>query len=811
MIFSDLRVAVRSLAKSPGYSGIVLATLALGIGVNISMFTLLNTLLFEKVPFRDADRLVTIVGTSPQNPRDQFSFQEMDDIRAQTVGPAKAFESVTTYTQWADTLSGQGMTAEQLNSIDASSDFFGTFGVQPILGRAYTAEEEVPGRNQVALLSYSVWQSRFGADPSILGRKLRLNSEDVTVIGVMPKTFSAPLFFVGRIDLWRPITIPAHIINDRNHRFFWALGRLNPGMTAAQARSELDVLSTRWAHDYPATEKNRSFTLLAPNKLLMDSTSVFMVWLMYGIGAAVLAVACANIASLQLARAASRVRDLAIRSAVGSSRLQLVVHQMAEPLMLSAVGGCLGLLVAVFMNRVLGGTLTINLEPIHLTISPSVMGVAVATSLATGVMFGLLPAWYASRTDGISVIKQGARGATTGGTQQIVRRALTVGEIAVAIALLSGAGTMIRGMDKLLDRNNGWDTQKIITANIHLPEQSTYSSDESRRTAIEKLRRRMEEIPGAESTCVSSTVPFFGPSKEIPFQVSGKSYDDESKEPLGGYTMVTPSFFATLGIPIIEGQNFPASLNADDKPVVLVNESMAKSFWPNESAIGKRIGDREGDKIVWREVVGVVRNVGYPLNITDRSTPYQVYKPIVEEPWGYLFLSARGQNPERFRNELRRVVSDVDSDVAIQQEYTIDEASRQLNHNLYVIQDTLGGFAILALLLAALGLYGVISYLVAQRTNEIGIRMALGASRANVLSLILKYGIVLALIGAAAGLAMSVGLNRLLYSATPGWVAVDVGSVGGPTVVLILVAMIACLVPAVRATRIDPIAAMRAE
>ena len=353
-MLSDLRIALRALARSPGYTLIVLATLSLGIGVNVSMFTLLNTLLFQKVPFHEADRLLTIVGTSPQNPREQFSLEEIKEIRVQASGPGKAFESITAYSQWPDTLSETGKTAEQFNSIDASADFFRTFGAQPFLGRAYTEAEEVPGRNQVALLSYSFWQSRFAGDPAVLGRTLKLNSEAVTVIGIMPPVIEAPLFFIERVDLWRPITVPAHIINDRNHRFFFAIGRLNPGVTAGQARAQLDALSEQWAHDYPATEKGRGFGLMAPNKLLMDSTSIFFVWLMYGIGAAVLAVACANIASLQLARAAAGVKDLAIRSAIGASRFRLMAHQMAEPLLLSIGGGALGVLVASWMNRFLG-------------------------------------------------------------------------------------------------------------------------------------------------------------------------------------------------------------------------------------------------------------------------------------------------------------------------------------------------------------------------------------------------------------------------------------------------------------------------
>jgi predicted permease len=788
----------------------VLATLALGIGVNVSMFTLLDTFLFKSVPFPDADRLLNIVGTSPQTNRDPFSFLEAEDIRSQVAGPNKAFESVTIFGYWQDTLSGTGVTAEPLMSVDASAEFFRTFGVQPLLGRTYTKEEEVPGRNQVALLSYALWQNRFGGDPGIIGRVLRLNAEEVTVIGVMPKSFVAPLYF-GPIDLWRPITVPAQIVDDRNHRYFTVIGRLNPGMTSAQARSELGALSVRWAHDYPATEKERSFGLIAPHLLQSNSTAVFITWLMYGIGAAVLAVACANIAGLQLARSAANLKDLAIRSAIGASRGRLVAHQMAEPLILSVVGGLLGLVVACWMNQALGSAILISNEPLVLSVDSRVTAVAIAASLVSGLLFGLFPAVYASKIDPIGVMKQGTRGSTSGGAQSFLRRALIVGEIAIAIALLSGAGAMIHGMSALLKRSCGWDTSKVLSANITLPEQSRYLSDDSRRVVIDKLSRRLAEIPGADSTCVSSTVPLFSYSEGIPFQIEGKTYEDESKEPMGGYTLVTPSFFKTFGIALIEGENIPTGLKAMDMPVVLINEAMAKHFWPNESAIGKRIADRQGNSIVWRKVIGVTADLGFPLSITDQPTNFEIYKPLVNEPWGNLYLSVKGEHPERFRRDLIKAVNDVDSDVAVQQEYTTDEASNTLNHNIFVIQDTFAGFSLLALLLAALGLYGVVSYLVAQRRNEIGIRMALGASRVDVVTLILKFGVILALFGTATGIAMSVLLNHLLYSAVPEWVRFDMGAIGAPPAILFVVALLACLVPAMRATRIDPIVAMRSE
>lgn len=410
-MLSDFRHALRSLTRSPGFTVIVLLTLALGLGVNTSMYTLVDVLLFRTVPFEDAERLVSILGTNPQTRFDGFSFAELAEIRAQTAGPGKAFESVTAFSQWNNTLAEPGQTAERLTSLDASADFFSTFRIQPMLGRAYTPAEEVPGRNQVAILSYALWQTRFAGDPHILGRSIRLNAEQVDVIGVMPPSFAAPLFF-GPIDLWRPVTIPRHITNDRNNRFFTAVGRLNRGVTPAQAMAQLSPLAARWAHDYPQTSKNRGFNLLPPHKVTLDSTSEFMVWLLFGLGAAVLLVACANIANLQLARSTGNVRDLAIRSALGASRARLVLHQLAEPLVLSIGGGMCGVLIASWLNALIGRAIHIgntDADTLALPMNGRVLVAAFAVSLLTSLLFGLLPAWFASRGDVVGTLRQKAR------------------------------------------------------------------------------------------------------------------------------------------------------------------------------------------------------------------------------------------------------------------------------------------------------------------------------------------------------------------------------------------------------------------
>jgi predicted permease len=817
---SALRFAFRQLIKTPGFTIVALVTLALGIGVNTSMYTLVDVLLFRSAPFPEPERLVMIQGTTAQTQHDGFSFAEIEEMRAQTTAPAAAaatsgptptLESLITFSSWNNTLAEPGQPAERLYSIDASADFFTTLRVQPILGRAYTAAEEVPGHNQVAVLSYALWQTRFGGDPNILGRSLRLNAEQVTVIGVMPASFTYPLFW-GRIDLWRPITIPRHIVGDRNNRFFAAIGRLNPGVTREQVKAQLTPLAANWARDYPQTSTGRGFNLMELHKATMDDTSAFIVWLMLGLSGSVLLIACANLANLQLARATANVRDLAIRSALGASRVRLILHQLTECMVLAVAGGFGGVLVALWVNAALGGAIRIgDAGGLVMSMNGRILSATFLVSLLTGVLFGLLPAWLASRSDAVAMLKQQHRGSTSGKGAHFARHTLIVAEVALALALLSAAGVMIRGFQAMLKRNSGWDTDRVLMANIHVPEQSTYNTEDKRRIVIKKLEQRLAQIPGTEHTAVCTTVPTFSYSKEQPIQVAGQTSDDPNKQPNAGYTMVGSDYFATLGIPLLEGRTFSPDLRAENPPVVIVNEMLARKFWPGESAIGKRIADRQGDAIVSREIIGVVGDVHFPLNPGNPDTMLQVYKPLVNEPWGYLHLVVRGRSPLAFKNDVRRAVSDVDPDVAVEELYTMPEAVDRFEHNLIVINNTLGGFALLGLVLAAVGLYGVISNLVAQRTAEFGIRLALGATPRDLLRLVLGRGILLTLIGLAIGGVLAYLLNRILGSSMPRMAGTDPVTLIAVAAVLFAVALFACWVPARRATRVNPLEALRTE
>lgn len=806
-----MRFALRQLAKSPGFSLAAILTLALGIGVNTSMFTLVDVLLFRSAPFPEADRLVVIQSTSPRSQRGGFSFTELEEMRAAVVGPGKAFESLTTYSNWSNTLAEPGQPAERLWAHDATADFFTTYRVQPLLGRAYTAEEQVPGRNRVVVLSHAFWQSRFNGDPGVLGRTLRLNAEPVTIIGVMPPSLTYPLFW-GTVHLWRPMTVARHIVDDRHNRYFGAVARLNPGVTAAQAEAQLAPLVAQWARDFPSRNKDRGIRTETMHESTMDSTGRVIVWLLFGLGGSVLLIACTNLANLQLVRATRSARDLAIRSALGATRFRLIWHQLRESMVLALAGGVGGVLVAAWLNELLANSIRIGESAkIALPIDVPVLSAALVMSLLTGVLFGLLPAWFASRTDVLGTLKSQARGSTGGRGHSRARHALIVGEVALALALLGVAGVMIRGFQSLLARDKGWDTSRVLVANIHLPEQSTYNTEDKRRLAIDRLARRLAQIPGAEHTAISATAPTFGYSKTAGIQVEGKTSEKPEELPRAGFTLVASDYFQTLGIPLREGRFFPENVAADSPPVVIIGETLAQKFWPGESALGRRIGERRGDEVVWREVIGVVRDIQFALNLDNPSTMLQIYKPLVHEPWGFLHLLVRGAVPGSFKPAVRRAVTDIDPDVAVQELYTIPESVDRYQHNIIVVNNTLGGFAVLGLVLAALGLYGVISNLVAQRTSEFGIRLALGARPRDLLRLVLRTGVRLTLIGLAIGGVLAFALNRLLASAMPRMAATDPVSLAGVGAVLLAVAMLACWIPARRATRVDPLTALRAE
>jgi putative ABC transport system permease protein len=408
-------------------------------------------------------------------------------------------------------------------------------------------------------------------------------------------------------------------------------------------------------------------------------------------------------------------------------------------------------------------------------------------------------------------LKQQARTATSSRGSQYLQRVLIVGEIALAFTLLGGAGTMIRGFRALLRQDNGWDASHIAAAVIHLPEQSRYNTEEKRRIVIDKLTERLARIPGAEHSGICTSLPLFGYSTSRPIQVQGQTPEDPVQQPQGGFTLVTPGYFETLGIPLLEGRLFPADIRANSPPYIVIGQTVARQFWPKESAVGKRIGMREGDKTIWREVIGVVRDIGFAAMPGPPPIALQIYKPLVQEPWGFFSLVVRAASPTSFTNELRRVMADVDADVAVQDIYTFPAALERFERTEFVINQLLSGFAVLGLVLAAVGLYGVISNIVAQRTGEFGIRLALGAAPSSVQTLVLTRGLKLTLVGLALGAIGAYGVSHFLGSMMWRLPGVDPATLILVATILFTVALVACWLPARRATRVDPLIALRAE
>jgi predicted permease len=802
---SDLRHALRSLLKSPGFTAVALAILALGIGVNTVMFGLVDTLLFKNAPYPEPTQLVRIFRTSDQSQSWPHALPDIRDERTFN----HTLSSLTAFQWWSYSLAEPGQPAERLNGVTASADLFSTLRVQPALGRAFTVEEQQPGRDQVAVISHEFWREHFGGDRQIVGRTLRIDSEEVVIIGVMPEKFSYPMFW-GKVDLWRPLRLSNDWRQERETHWLNAIARLKPGVSLAQAQTELNGIAAQLALHYPKTNAGSGVRLEPLHRAASDATEQHLSWLALGLAGFVLLIACANLANLQLARAALGARSLAIRAALGASRAHLMKQMLTESMLLSAGGGMLGLLLAVWGNDLLATRLTFG-NGAHLAISIDypVLGFALAASLVTGAIFGTIPAWIASRADVGDALKQQARGSTGDRSQHRVRSALVVAEVALALVLLSGAGFFIRGLQRFAARGVGWQTSGLLTGTLTLPA-NRYATPEQRRIFQRKLQEKLAAMPGIESAAFGSSLPVSNFNNSSGVLVEGRPRPPAGKEPLAYFTQVGPGYLSTLQIPLVAGRAFPTDLRPNSPRVVVVNETMARLLWPGENPLGRRIRDTtEGSD--WEEVIGVVRDVDFAANFGAPDTRMQAYRPMVFQPWGYLSIVVRAPAPETFAEPLRQLVASIDPDQPVADIRTVDQWIDRSQHNFRVIDTVLGGFALLGLALCAIGLYGVIAGVVAQRIPEFGIRLALGASPKNVFALVFSNGLRLVALGLALGIVGSAALQRLLSAAVPGLPGGDFITFALDIALLLAIAAFACWFPARRATKVDPIIALRAE
>ena len=821
---ADLRLAFRMLAKKPGFTVVAVLTLALGIAVNATMFSLVSAFLLRRPPVHDPDRIVVVSSVNPNpvfNPDaspisapNYLAWREASHVFADTAA-ADEYRAVNLALarNQAEGSARASVAAEPevTRSAAVTSHYFNVLGVSAQFGRTFMEGEDQPGRSHVVVLSHDLWERRFGSDPAILGRTIRLNREDYTVIGVMPADFHLMGFIA---QLWTPLvltqsdqTAAAH--NDRSFRFF---GRLKPGVTLEQARAEMSVLARRAAEAFPETEKGWGASARTlPDFLIYDFSIRNGLAVMMTAVAFVLMIACANVAGLLLARASGRRKELAIRISLGAGRWRIVRQLMAEGLVIGIVGGGFGLLLSYWGINFFRAKMTFNeaVIAVPITLDRNVLLFALAISLVSAVLSSLAPAISASRTDVNTNLKDESRAASAGRSRARLRTVLVTGEIAAALFLLIGTGLLIRGIYMTEHQNLGFQPDHLLTASLTLDD-AHYKDASQRAIFVRDVIPRLKQIPGAEGVAVTSDLPATGPGS-VNFRIQGESEPQANQQLNVLDSVVSTEFFRTSGIPLLRGRTFTDMDNTAAPRVMVVNQEFVHRHLHDQNPLGKQIRlDVPGAAPQWSEVVGVVGNVK-TYSEASRDDP-QVYEPLLQRPVSSFSLMVRTKvDPNGVAPALRNAVRELDAELPLAQVMSMPTVIDRQKGGDEIFLQVLGTFALSALVLAAIGIYGLIAHSVGQRTHEIGIRVALGASRPDVVRMILWEGSKMTLIGAAIGFALALPLPKVFAA-----MFFDL-HLGEPRVYLVvpgaifLVALLATYLPARRATRVDPMSALRQE
>lgn len=802
----DLRHAVRQLLKSPGFAGIATLTLALGIGLNTSMFSLMNLLLLQPLPYPDRDHLVRVYRTTPQ-------VQTADHLPAdylELAREAKPFAELAGFRLWGFTLAQNGRPPVHLNALRVSASFFPVIGLQPELGRFFTADEDRPG-NRVLILSHATWQAQFGGDRSVIDRTVRIDGEPTTIVGVMPAAFSS-VFLWGPGDAFRPMALTDAEIIDRNEASVRVIGRHPAGLSQEQINARFAALGTQLARNRPREQSQDGLSAVTLQSTVVNPASRGLSWMLLGLAGFVLLIACANLANLQLARAIARKHEFAIRAALGASRLSLLRPLLCESLALAVAGGALGVLIARWANDWISSRMSANaVVTFTLELDWRVLTFALLVSLATGLIFGLVPAWLMSRIRVDAALKSGTRGNTGDRTQHRLRHSLIVAQFALALVLLAGAGVFIRGFNRMLEREIGWDQRAVLQGILNLSPVK-YSTPAQSYAFYTQLQERLSAMPGVENVAVGWTLPLFQFLTNRSYVVEGRDLPPAGREPIASVNGVTPSFLPTLKTKLVAGRNFAATDTLTSPPVVIINETMARTLFPGEDPIGRRIGGADANNRAWAEIVGVMPDLRFAIAVLAPPANFQVLRPLSQETWNYVTVAVRARGAETLAGPMQRIIAEMDPDLAVQQLNTLEKLTELSTSGTFrMINTLLVAFALLGLFLAALGLYGVIDHLVVQRTPEIGVRVALGAQSGDVVWLILRTGLQLTCFGTILGLLGSFGLVQLVASFLPALPVQDPIAIGAVTLLLLATALLACWLPARRAAGTDPMIALRCE
>ena len=807
-LLQELRYGARRLRLSPAFTTIVVLTLALGIGANTAIFSVVNAVLLRPLPYREPDQLVTIEHYYPslnalEAPVSALGFTEYRD-------KTKSFAGMAVQSGLGPNLTGFG-DPERLQASRVTGQYFSTLGVSAARGRTILPGEDEEGKDRVVVLSDALWHRLFAGDPSAIGKSLQLNGLSYEVIGVMPPGFRD--FFGRNSELWVPLAFtPGQLSGGRTNEWLALTARLKPGVTLESAQTEMKVFAEQLKQAYP--ESYPPDWTLKVTSLNQRATGRIRPALLVLLGAVgfVLLIACANVANLLLARAAARQKEVAIRTALGATRWHLVRQLLVESVLLAVIGGALGLFLAwVGVRSISSGALSQLVGPSPVAIDATVLAFTIALSVFTGLLFGVVPAVQISMSRFHDTLKEGGRSVSADRGSQAVRRVLVIAEVALALMLLAGAGLLIKSFSKILGVSPGFEAANVLTMNISLPA-AKYPSDTARRAFWDQVLPRIATIPGVSAVGATSTMPFAGGWSTGTFSVEGYTPKPQENDPWGDIRLATPGFAEALRIPVKKGRFISEQDLPESPPVVVVDEEMVRRYWPDTDPIGKRIyfDPPQGQPIRYFEVVGVVGHAKQEgLDAEDRV---QLYFPFRQRASAFMQVAIRTDVPPmNVVSAVKQAVQAVDKDQPLAQVKTMEQLLSESVGQRRLSMLLLGLFATIALVLASIGIYGVMSYSVAQRAHEIGIRMALGAARGNVLQLVMRQGMSLVVIGLALGILGAMAVTRLLATQLFGVEPTDPATFTLVAIGLALVALVATLVPALRATRVDPLVALRQE
>ncbi|MEW6209480.1 MAG: ABC transporter permease [Acidobacteriota bacterium] len=803
----DLRYAVRMLLKKPGFTVVAVLTLALGIGANTAIFSIVNAVLLRSLPYPEPDRLVQVWETF--RPQDVMVTSISPHNFADWQRENQSFEQLASYSYTTFTLTVDDQ-PEPVRGLRVSADFLSVMGVRPDVGRDFLREEDAPGKNRVLILSHALWQRRFAGDEQIVGQTIPVNGETFTVIGVMPRGFAFP----DSIDLWTPLGLDMNRI-ERGTSFLFGVGRLKKQVTIETAQAEMSAIAASLEQLYPNTNTGCGVNLVALHDQLVGDVKLRL-WVLFGAVGFVLLIACVNVANLLIARAVTRHKEIAIRIALGGSRWRLIRQFLTESALLSVIGGGAGLLLAMW-----GVDFLVAASPVQLPHAGEIgvdgwaLAFTALASLATGLVFGIVPALQATRPDVQETLKETGQSVTAGIARNRLRKTLVVAEIALALILLACAGLLINSFLRLQRVPTGFDPKNVLTMRISLP-RSRYAEPHRQAAFFEQVLQKISALEGARSVGATNDLPFSGSRSHTSFSIEGRPSAAPGESPNSDFRTVSPDYFNTLGIQLLRGRSFTERDTKDSPAVVVINEEMARRYFADEDPIGRRIqiGNpeeiRRHGKALSREIIGIIRDVKH-WELKERGEA-ELYTPLTQMPDSTMFLAVRGD--ERVANlvgAIRDAVRTLDPHQAVSNIRLMEERLSYSIATERINTVILGFFAVVALLLAALGIYGVMSHAVTQRTHEIGVRMALGAERRDIFRLVVGQGLTLAVIGVALGLAASLALMRFLSTLLFGVEATDPLTYTGVSLILLVVAMLACYLPARRATRVDPMIALRYE